>query len=173
MTVNQNDAIGTKTNPFKITVKQNPIMSKKWDIRICHDIDKYHAGEILCTSIYKDYCQHHFLIGDKTNINKLPDVIEITTFKEKTNPSDPDVVDSVLVFDRNAPKVRKVGGGRKKKQINNTTPSNSIASDNTPVVSSNPWAAMLGNAFGVSGSEDLSSDEAENIECDITEKQEG
>lgn len=145
--------IGTIDNPFKLTVKQNPYKKDKWDIRVVEAIDKYQAGEILCTSKYKFYCQHHFLIGDKSNIEKLPDVIEITTYKAKVNPSDPDEIESVLVFDRNAPKVRKVGGGRKKKQ---QTPAPVIqqTTNTGPVVSSNPWAAMLGQAFATNNVND-------------------
>ena len=154
--------IGTIGNPFKLTVKQNPWKKDKWDIRVVDAIDKYIAGEILCTSKYNSYCQHHFLIGDKANINKLPDVIEITTYKEKANPSDPDEIESVLVFDRNAPKVRKVGGGRKKKQTN-VAPV--IQQTNAaPVVSSNPWAAMLGQAFATNN--DTSEEQIEQHSVD-------
>jgi hypothetical protein len=44
--------IGTIDNPFKLTVKQNPYKKDKWDIRVVEAIDKYQAGEILCTSKY-------------------------------------------------------------------------------------------------------------------------
>ena len=154
----------TNVTPFPIIVKQNPYLKEKWDIRVGADIDKYKAGEVLCSSKHIDYCQHHFLIGDKKNIEILPDVIEVTTYRKKANITDPDVVDSVEIFDRNAPRVRKT---RKKKTIAQHVQMAQPVNNATPVVSSNPWAAMLGQAFSQQV-EDSPADETQDIEKEET-----
>lgn len=133
-------------NVLEIIVKQNPYLTQKFDHRVMGDVGKYKSGDVLACSKYIGYIKHHFLIGDKANCNILPDVIKITTYKPKANLTDPDEILSTEIVDRTAPRVRKVSSKPKKTKV--SAPAVNVNTGNPPVVSSNPWAAMLGTAFG-------------------------
>jgi hypothetical protein len=130
------------------------------------DVGKYKSGDVLATSKHPDYIKHHFLIGDKANCNILPDVIKITTYKPKANLTDPDEILSVEIVDRTAPRVRKVSNKPKKAKVSAPVV---IDTGNPPVVSSNPWAAMLGQAFNA-GSSSSETDVIEPVEDEDKEE---